>query len=216
MALIRILLALALLAIGASLVGTAAFSYLHSPAETLPEGASVVVLSAGLTDNQMSARTAERAARGIVAYQALEARGETPLLVMSGGQGIGETTAHATLMGDAARNAGVPVSALRIEAASHSTLQNALYSRDILGAAAEGPLILVTSRYHLPRAAASFRWAGMRDLTLVAAEGPDDPPDIGGLLGEGIKWPGNALRAGIYSGASALGVGDSVLRPLLR
>lgn len=216
MTLLRLLIALALLAIGVSLVGTAAYTYLHTPTETLPEGASVVVLSAGLTGSEMSARTAGRTARGIVVYQALEARGESPLLVMSGGQGIGDPSSHATLMGDAARRAGVPPSALRIEARSLSTLQNALYSRDILGPAAEGPIILVTNRYHLPRAWASFRWAGMDDLTLVAAEGPDDPPDTGGLWSEGIKWPGNALRAAVYSAATAIGLEESAVRPLLR
>ena len=216
MTLIRIFLALALLGIGVSLVGTVAYTYLHTPTETLPEGANVVVLSAGLSGSEMSARTAARATRGIVAYQALEARGETPLLVMSGGQGIGDPSAHATLMGDAARAAGVPATALRIEARSHSTLQNALYARDILGPAADGPIVVVTNSFHVPRALASFRWAGMQDVTMVSAEGPDDPPDIAGLLGEGIRWPGNALRAGLYSAATAIGMEESAMRALLR
>jgi uncharacterized SAM-binding protein YcdF (DUF218 family) len=216
MGVIRRLLALVVLLCGAALVGVAAYTYFYARPATLPPGANIVVLSAGITDGQMDAQTAERTATGIALYQELAARGETPILVMSGGRSEGDPAAKATLMADAARAAGVPVGDIRVEVESHSTLQNAMFSRDTLGQAAEAPLILVTHRYHLPRAWASFRWAGMDDLTLYSAEAEDAPPETSGLILEGVKWPANAARAALYSGLTAIGVDGAPLQPLLR
>jgi uncharacterized SAM-binding protein YcdF (DUF218 family) len=216
MGVIRRLLALAVLLVGVSLVGVVGFAFFYERPAELPEGANIVVLSAGIANGQMDRQTAERTAAGIALYQELTARGETPLLVMSGGRSDGDPAAKATLMADAARAAGVPVGDLRVEVESHSTLQNALFSRDILGDRADAPLILVTHRYHLPRAGASFWWAGNDDLTLVSAEAGDAAPTMDGLILEGVKWPANVLRAGIYSGLAAAGVNGRTLTPLLR
>jgi uncharacterized SAM-binding protein YcdF (DUF218 family) len=215
MGVIRRLLALAILLVGVSLVGVVAFAYVYQRPAELPSGANIVVLSAGIANGQMDRQTAERTAVGIALYQDLTARGETPLLVMSGGRSDGDPAAKATLMADAARAAGIPVGDLRVEVESHSTLQNALFSRDILAGSADAPLIVVTHRYHLPRAWASFRWAGLDDLTLVSAEAEGAAPTMDGLILEGLKWPANVLRAGIYSGLSAVGVNDRTLTPLL-
>lgn len=213
---IRRLLALAVLLCGAALVGVAAYAYVYQRPAELPAGANIVVLSAQIVNGQMDVQTAERTATGIALYQELAARGETPLLVMSGGRSDGDPAAKATLMADAARAAGVPVSDIRVEVESHSTLQNALFSRDLLGEDAQAPLIIVTHRYHLPRSWASFRWAGMDDLTLYSAEPPDAAPTIDGLILEGVKWPANALRAAVYSGLTAAGIGGETLVPMLR
>ena len=216
MGVIRRLLALAVLLVGVSLVGVVAFAFLYERPAELPSGANIVVLSAGIANGQMDAQTAERTAAGIAIYEDLVSRGETPLLVMTGGRSEGDPAAKATLMADAARAAGVPVTDIRVEVESHSTLQNALFSRDILADGAEGPLILVTHRYHLPRAWASFRWAGMDDLTLVSAEAGEAAPTVDGLILEGVKWPANVLRAAVYSGLTAAGVNDRTLSPMLR
>lgn len=216
MGMIRRLVALVVLLCGAALAGVAAYTYLYARPSELPAGASIVVLSAGLSGAQMDAQTAERTATGIALYQELVARGETPVLVFTGGSDPGDPAARATLMADAARAAGVPVGDIRVEAEAKSTLQNALFSRDILGEAAAGPLIVVTHRYHLPRAGASFWWAGMPGVTLYSAEAEEDPPIINGLVMEGIKWPANLLRAGVYSGLTAVGVDAEPLAPMLQ
>jgi uncharacterized SAM-binding protein YcdF (DUF218 family) len=217
MGLIRRLIALVVLVCGASLAGVAAYTFFYTRPAELPAGANIVVLSAGTTDGQMDAATAERTATGIALYQELVARGESPLLVMSGGRGVNDPAAKATLMADTARAAGVPVDALRVEPESHSTLQNAIYSREILGPeAAEEPVILVTNRYHLPRSWASFRWAGMHDITLYSAEPVDAAPDTGAIVMEAVKWPGNMVRAGVFSLMTAVGADGIDLAPLLR
>jgi uncharacterized SAM-binding protein YcdF (DUF218 family) len=110
----------------------------------------------------------------------------------------------------------VPVDDIRVEVESHSTLQNALYSRDILGPEAEQPVILVTNRYHLPRSWASFRWAGMHDITLYSAEPAEAAPDTGAIVLEAVKWPANLARAGVFSLMTAVGADGGDLAPLLR
>jgi uncharacterized SAM-binding protein YcdF (DUF218 family) len=216
MGLIRRLVALIILVCGAALAGVAAYTFFYTRPAELPAGANIVVLSAGTAEGRMDTATAERTATGIALYQELAARGETPLLVMSGGRGVSDPAAKATLMADAARAAGVPVDDIRVEVESHSTLQNALYSRDILGPEAEQPVILVTNRYHLPRSWASFRWAGMHDITLYSAEPVDAAPDTGAIILEAVKWPANMARAGVFSLMTAVGADGSDLAPLLR
>ena len=63
---------------------------------------------------------------------------------------------------------------------------------------------LVTHRYHLPRANASFRWAGFENVINVAAD-PDGRfrRSARALLWESVKWPMNVLRAAAASAAMA-------------
>ena len=97
----------------------------------------------------------------------------------------------------------MPENAITVEGASHSTLQNAIFAADIEDLSKAAPILLVTHRYHLPRANASFRWAGFSDITNVAAD-PDGGFQITpGLLWESVKWPLNVLRAGAASAAQA-------------
>lgn len=173
---------------------------------------AIVVLSAGLApDGTMGGQTARRTQRGIALYQA----GHAPTLVMSGGREPGERS-KAELMAEAARDAGIPATAIVAEDRSRSTLQNALFVEEALGAEAGGRLILVTHRYHLPRAWASFRWAGMNDLALAPARVALRPGVWHGTAMEAVKWPVNAARAALYSGLIAAGVTEPRAVPLLR
>lgn len=57
---------------------------------------------------------------------------------------------------------GVPPEALWVEANSRNTYENALYSREMLGAAGLDSVLLVTSAMHMPRAAPLFEAQGLR------------------------------------------------------
>jgi hypothetical protein len=70
----------------------------------------------------------------------------------------------------------------------------------------------VTNRYHLPRSWASFRWAGMHDITLYSAEPAEAAPDTGAIVLEAVKWPANLARAVM----TAVGADGGDLAPLLR
>lgn len=212
MRLIRRLTLLALLAMALPFAATVIFALTYRAPEA-PRAAAIVVLSGNaLYRGELVGATLGRTEAGIDLWR----RGAAPLLVMSGGT----TDRRRTLivgarMRDHALAAGLPPEAVLTEGASHSTLQNALFSARLPGIDPAQPVIVVTERYHLPRAWASFHWAGFRDVTLWASDsGPLRLSDD--VLAEAVKWPANALRAAGVSLARLAGVPDSRTDPLLQ
>lgn len=197
MTFIRWILAIAVLSIWSALIGTALYVALYEAPEEAPEGAAIVVLagSAGKDGTGLNGETQER----LNAALALHKAGAATLFVVTGGG----TPPVAETMRDAALEAGIAPDAILVENKSHSTLQNALFSADFDRLDKSAPIILVTHRYHLPRAHASFRWAGFNSVVNHAAD-PDSPFAVTqGLLWEAVKWPLNVLRAGAASAAMA-------------
>lgn len=196
MALIRWIFAIVVLSAWLALIGTGLYVAMYSEDDTAPEGDVIVVLAGNAAkNNAVNGQTALRLEKAVALYEA----GAAPKIVVTGG---GEPPV-ANAMRDAAIEAGVPETDIIVEDASHSTLQNALFTADIETLDKAGKVILVTHRYHLPRAWASFRWAGFSDVTRVAAD-----PDAGfnitpSLLWETVKWPLNVVRAAAASAAMA-------------
>ncbi|MBT8455999.1 MAG: YdcF family protein [Rhodobacteraceae bacterium] len=178
----------------------------------IPNTDAIIVLSGpGGGAPSVIGETLERTKRGIALFQA----GHAPLLVMSGGTQVAGSRPVADRMADVAVEAGVSEEAIASEPASHSTLQNALFTRAHAAVPADASIILVTHRYHLPRAWASFRWAGFRDITLVAADtGPIEVTRH--VMMERIKWPANILRALAASVAGVAGVPADRIAPYLQ
>lgn len=199
MALIRWIFAIAVLSIWLALIGTALYVAVYEPSETPPKGAAIVVLAGNAgKSGVMTGETGARLEAGIALFQS----GAAPVLVVTGGG----TPPIAENMRDAALSVGVPAEAILVEDRSHSTLQNALFTADIAALDKAAPIIVVSHRYHLPRANASFRWAGFSDVTSFAADPAGGFQVTPGLLWEALKWPLNVLRAGAASAAMAGGV----------
>ena len=196
MALIRWIFAIVVLSGWLALIGTGLYVAMYSENEATPEGDVIVVLAGNAAKNgALNGQTGLRLDKAIALYEA----GAAPKILVTGG---GEPPVAVT-MRDTAIEAGVPEADIIVEDASHSTLQNALFSADIEELNADGKVILVTHRYHLPRAWASYRWAGFSNVTRVAAD-----PDAGfnitpSLLWETVKWPLNVARAAAASAAMA-------------
>jgi uncharacterized SAM-binding protein YcdF (DUF218 family) len=93
--------------------------------------------------------------------------GAAPLLVLSGG-GRGPV-AEAERMRCLAVAAGVPESALLLDAVSRDTFENARETARLLRARGLASVLLVSDRTHLPRAAMLFRFAGLRVVGQAAA-----------------------------------------------
>jgi uncharacterized SAM-binding protein YcdF (DUF218 family) len=55
---------------------------------------------------------------------------------------------------------GVPRSALTLETRSQNTYENAVFTRSLPGLDAQGPWLLLTSAWHMPRSLATFQKAG--------------------------------------------------------
>jgi len=199
MKLIRWLIAVVILSVWAALIGTALYVALYEAPESIPSGEAIVVVSGNAAKSGgLVGETKVRLDRAIGLYN----DGKAPRLIVSGGTiGGGATVADA--MKEAAIAAGVPEDAITIESASHSTLQNALFSADIEDLEKSAPILLVSHRYHLPRANASFRWAGFDDVINVAADPEGGFQLTAGLLWESVKWPLNVARAAAASAAMA-------------
>lgn len=90
---------------------------------------------------------------------ALYALGRARVVLATGGpEGADLTEAEA--MRRRLRDQGVPDGAILLEPRARDTYQNALFSIPILRAEGLGRAILVTDRYHLPRALMLFRLMG--------------------------------------------------------
>ena len=194
MSLIRWLFSLAVLSIWCALIGTVLYVALYKPAEQSPSGDVIVVLGGDTTDSgKLNIQTSERVSAGIALYK----ENAASLMVMTGGNGVGQA------MRDMAVAAGVPALSVLVEGGAKSTLQNALFTADLLRVSTDDTVLLVTQKYHLPRAHASFRWAGFKDVITFAANGEAEFLLSRELVWESVKWPFNAVRAAAASAAKA-------------
>lgn len=191
--LLAILAVLCALTMGLPIVGTIAFSHLFQNPDDLPQAKAIVVLSGGgARDDLPVGHTRGRVLKAVELWHA----GYAPLLVMSGaGPTIEESQVPDSRgMRRLAEQEGVPTDAIIEEDRSYSTLLNAWNTAAMAEIDRTKPVILVTNRFHMPRAWASFRWAGFTNLTLVSYE--TEPPKLdSNIYVEGLKWPYNIARA---------------------
>ncbi|MFO1057158.1 MAG: YdcF family protein [Dongiaceae bacterium] len=145
--------------------------------------AAIVVLGARLhPDGSPTVSLVRRVGVGIELYRAAAA----PRLLVTGGGARQRPEAEA--MAEAALAAGVPAAALLVERRSANTIENAFFSAALLRAhGLGGTVLLVTDRYHLPRARWLFARAGLR------VDGVAAPADAAGAwrmwLREGAALP---------------------------
>ncbi|MEM6620224.1 MAG: YdcF family protein [Pseudomonadota bacterium] len=160
----------------------------------------IVVLGGGMDpDGRLHRSSTTRVDAGVALWRA----GVADRLHFSGG--ARDLVSAGERMAARARAAGVPVNAITTERQSQSTLQNALFSRPTLR---DASIILVTEKFHLPRAWASFQAMGLRPVAWAAA-----PPARATLasrtrvtLRESLAVWFNLGRWGLWRAAGALGV----------
>lgn len=198
MRVLRWIFSLSVLSIWAALIGTVLYVVLYTPTPAGPAKAIVILGGKATPSGKVTGFTAQRLEAGLALYR----DGAADLIVVTGGGDY----AVAEHMAAALIDKGVPEAAVLVENRAQSTLQNALFTADLPRIDPGAPILLVTQRYHLPRARASFRWAGFRDVTPHAAD-PDSPFALNReILLEAVKWPLNLLRAAGASLADAVGV----------
>ena len=162
------------------------------PAELL------IVLGGDMTEgNLLGQQTRERVEAGVALFKA----GAAPRIHFTGGSpGQGQPGAGEQMRALAVE-LGLPPAATSAENLSQSTLQNALFSRPLLGPLADRPVILVTDGFHLARAWASFRWAGYGPVDLAATSAFGPPPlreQLRSLSRETLAWWFNLARVAAY------------------
>jgi uncharacterized SAM-binding protein YcdF (DUF218 family) len=134
------------------------------PRDRLPApAAALVCLGGGASRAALNEDSRARANRCAALYHA----GVAPVIYFTG-------AVAAPLMAELAEAQDVPRTAIFVEDQSLSTLQNALFTSEM--APVDGRIAVVSSAYHLPRAAISFRVMGFREISLTAAGAPSLRP----------------------------------------
>jgi uncharacterized SAM-binding protein YcdF (DUF218 family) len=143
-----------------------------------PPPSAVVVLGAGLgPGGRVTPLLAARLERGLGV-----ARGWGVPVVASGGRGVDEPVAEGVAMAEYLVARGVPEGRVLVEDRSRSTAQNLAFSAELLRARGlDGPVVVVTSNYHVLRAAMEMRRLGI-------------PGRAVGARVASYFWPSAALR----------------------
>lgn len=122
----------------------------------------IVILGSGLIDDEVPPLLASRLDRGLAVYRAEREAGRSPLLVPSGGKGSDETRAEGAAMAEYLLANGARPENVHPETASRNTRENLELSRALLGTLGlHGPVLVVTSDYHVLRAATLTRRLGI-------------------------------------------------------
>jgi vancomycin permeability regulator SanA len=120
-----------------------------------PADAIVLLGAAVWTGGRPSPTLLRRIEHAAVLYQA----GAAPIIVGCGGLG-NHPPAEAEVMKRELIVLGVPESAIRTETRSRNTLENAVFSARILRREKLENILIVSDRYHLPRAVLCFKTLG--------------------------------------------------------
>jgi len=131
----------------------------------------ILVLGSGLRGSRPSLTLVNRLERA----RELAARFPEARIVVSGGQGPGETMTEAEAMAGWLARWGLPPGRIVHEPKATSTIENLLFSRRIMqetGPAGPNNVVIVSSEFHLFRAAMLARRAGYVSFRLAAAPSP--------------------------------------------
>lgn len=168
---------------------------------------AIVCLGGGMSrDGTLGAPVLTRIERCVQLYEA----GLAPSVVFTGGTATDDGITAAHQMGLYAASLGLPVDRIIEEGRAQSTLQNALFTLELVPDAQD--FIIVTEAFHLPRSWMSFRWAtwelGLKDRSFYLAMSEDVRRDP---LSDAVNWTilaresmaiwFNAARAMAYSAA---------------
>lgn len=123
----------------------------------------IVVLGAGLIRGRVTPLLAGRIDRALELYRRERALGHAPVLIPSGGQGADEPLPEGEAMRAYMLEQGIPEESILVEDRAATTDENLRFSRELMGpAGAEAEVAVVTSDYHVYRAAVLTRRAGLR------------------------------------------------------
>lgn len=132
---------------------------------------AIIVLGSGTPNCQASPALTARLDQGLIQAQRFPAG----KVVVSGGQDFGMHCTEADIMADYLIARGVAVDRLIREGHSTSTEENLVFSRRLLEAQSvdvAGPIIVVTSDFHVRRAVGIARKAGFSEVFGVGAATP--------------------------------------------
>ncbi|WP_457947253.1 YdcF family protein [Pseudarthrobacter sp. alpha12b] len=132
--------------------------YSNLPPRRHPE--YVVILGSGLNGESVPPLLASRLDAAVRLYRGKHG-GSIKALIPSGGQGRDELLPEGTAMARYLQRKGVPADRIIVEDRATTTMENLDFSRDLMERP-DAPVTVVTSSYHVFRAAMFTRRAGLR------------------------------------------------------
>lgn len=120
-------------------------------------------------------------------------------IVFTGGVGglISGGTDAATPIGQLLQDWGIPPERIVLEKTSRNTLENAIFTRDLVSPAPDDRWLLVTSAYHMPRAMGVFRHAGFNVEPYPVdyrTHGTQDLKRLFETVGDGVKRTDSVVK----------------------
>lgn len=159
---IAALIALVSVYASAAFVSFAVYSVVYGRMRHRAQPEAIVIHGAGLRrDGTVTPLLRGRLDRALQVYREAVARGRRPVLVPSGGQGSDEVRPEAVAMAEYLGEQGVPAEDVLREDRSTTTRENIERSTELLEQHGRtGPVLLVTSDYHVLRTASLARRLG--------------------------------------------------------
>jgi len=143
----------------------------HERPEKLAAPPGAIIVLTGMTDRLRRGPEPDltEGADRIVDGLRLARRYPRALLVISGGPAevLDPSYREADFLGQLARDLGIEERRLRVERTSRNTYENAVFSARLVREV-QGPVLLVTSAYHMPRAVACFEKVGQKVIPYPA------------------------------------------------
>lgn len=144
-----------------------AYSFVYARIRYFRKVDFIVVLGSGIRGTRVPPLLASRLDRAQVAWQKERAKGRSPLLITSGGQGPGEDIPESHAMATYLVDHGVPADQVLREDRSTSTFENLTSSRTIMtNLKPKYRCLIVTNNYHALRAAFTARKAKVNGQVL--------------------------------------------------
>ncbi|WP_444919831.1 YdcF family protein [Microbulbifer sp. CnH-101-G] len=156
--------------------------------DTAPAPQALVVLGGGVyRDGESGYETLSTSSMERVLWAAQQGPEDMPILVSGGRVSPDEHASESQLMADLLKGLSRPVSWR--DACSHTTAENAVNSAAILQGAGVDTIVLATHWWHMPRAAAVFKRAGLKVQPLPVGSISELSPRARGRV---LHWIPNA------------------------
>lgn len=156
--------------LGANFAAFLAYALSYRRTRPRDDPAAVVVLGSGLLRGEAPPLLRGRLDRAVEVWRHQLDLGHVPLLVPSGGQGADEPRPEGVVMGEYLTSHGVPSDTVVVEERARTTEENLVLSATLTGERGrDGSFTIVTSDYHVARAALISRRLGL-DADVVGAD----------------------------------------------
>lgn len=129
------------------------------------EPQTIIILGSGLFGDKVPPLLAQRLDKGLAIYEKFNRK---PVIIVSGGQGDDELISEAEAMAGYLMEKGVPADSIFLENKSRTTLENLIFSKELMLAQGleQDRVVLVTNSFHALRAGIYMKQVGLKGRSI--------------------------------------------------